>query len=127
MSFLVRALVNALGLWIAGLLLSGITLPGAENNWKLLLYLLVSGAILAAVNMLVRPVVSLLSLPFIILTLGLFYVIVHAAMLMLTEWISGFTDFGFDIEHFGWAILGAIILGLVNILADIILPKKIYG
>ena len=78
MKLLVRALVNALGLWACVHIVSGITVTGtAEHVW---LYYVLAGVVLAIVNIFVRPIVKLFALPLYILTLGLFFVVVNAAM-----------------------------------------------
>lgn len=79
------------------------------------------GLIFGIVNALVKPVVSLLSLPLTILTLGLFTIVINAGMLMLTSWLTSFTPIGFVVDDFFWtAILGAIIISLVSLVAGTI-------
>lgn len=125
LKFIVSVLVNALALWVAAWLLPGIELgseaaaapSGNETVGSITSYLFV-GLIFGLVNALVRPVVSLLSLPLTILTLGLFTIVINAGMLMLTSWITSFTPFNFTVDNFFWtAILGAIIISLVSLVA----------
>jgi putative membrane protein len=76
------------------------------------------GLIFGLVNALVRPIVSLLSLPITILTLGLFTIIINAAMLYLTSWLSSYTPVHFTIDSFFWtAVLAAIIITVVSLVA----------
>ena len=63
-----------------------------------------------------------LSIPFLILTLGLFYFVVNALMLLLTGWISGLIGWGLWIQDFGWALLGGIIISIIAGLLNIIAP-----
>lgn len=126
--FLVRVLINALALWVAAWLLPGMELgseaaveaSGNDTMGSILSYLFV-GLVFGVVNALVRPVVSLLSLPLTILTLGLFTIVINAAMLMLTSWLTSFTPIRFTVDDFFWtAILGAIVISLVSLVAGTI-------
>lgn len=122
MKLLVRALVNTLGLWVCVHMVHGITITGTSDNvW---LYYVLAGVILALVNMLVRPIVMILSLPFYVLTLGLFFIVVNAAMLGLTSWITDFFTVGFHVDGFWPAVLGGIVIGIVNVVVDMFLPVK---
>ena len=81
--------------------------------------------IFGVVNAIIKPIAQLLSLPFIVLTLGLFIFIVNAFMLQLTEWVSGWLDLSFSIENFFWdAIFGAIIIPLVSWVLNVVLPEN---
>lgn len=76
---------------------------------------LVVGLIFGLVNALVRPIVSLLSLPITCLTLGLFTIVVNALMLALTGWLTRFIPAELIIDHFWWdAIAGTIIISIVS-------------
>ncbi|NJC24067.1 putative membrane protein [Arthrobacter pigmenti] len=128
LKFIVRVLINALALWVAAWLLPGIELgseaateaSGNDTVGSILSYLFV-GLVFGVVNALVRPIVSLLSLPLTILTLGLFTIVINAGMLMLTSWLTSFTPIGFTVDDFFWtAILGAIIISLVSLVAGAI-------
>ena len=124
MRLLLRILINGLALWVAGWLLPGITVgesgTSATGNSTLdvvLAYLFI-GLIFGVVNALVRPIVRLLALPLTILTLGLFTIIINAAMLMLTAWLTSFTPVHFEVDSFFWtAILASIIISIVSMAA----------
>ena len=105
--FLVRLLVGALGLWLAAKLVPGMQIHGV---WTLL------GAafLLGAVNAFVRPAAILLTLPFTILTLGLFLLVVNAAMLGIVAWLLD----GFQLASFGSALFGSIIVSLTGWVAS---------
>lgn len=105
--FWARLLVTAVGLWIASELVSGIEFSG-------LLPLFLAALILGAVNAVVRPIVVLLTIPFTLLTLGLFLFVVNAAMLGLTAWLAP----GFFVADFGSALFGSIIVSLTGMLAS---------
>lgn len=105
--FLLRALVSALGLWLAATIVPGVHVPGAGT-------LLVAALLLGAVNAVVRPVLVILTLPITVITLGLFLLVINAAMLGLVALLLP----GFRIEGFFAALLGSIIVSLVSWLAS---------
>ena len=84
-----------------------------EIQHKLIPLLLVS-LILGVVSSFVKPVVTFFSIPFIILTLGLFLLVINALMLMFTAWIAGLVGIGFHVTGFWAAVLGSIVITLVN-------------
>jgi len=132
-SFIVRVVINGLALWIASWILPGLDIStsaaseavartgvteGTDTIGLILAYLFI-GLIFGLVNAFVRPLVSLLSLPITILTLGLFTIIINAAMLYLTSWLSSYTPVDFTIDSFFWtAILAAIIITIISLVAS---------
>jgi putative membrane protein len=134
-SFIVRILINGLALWIASWILPGLDISssattaavaktgvtqGTDTIGIILAYLFI-GVIFGVVNAFVRPLVSFLSLPITILTLGLFTVVINAAMLYLTSWISTYTPVQFTIDSFFWtAVLAAIIITVISLVAGLI-------
>ena len=79
--------------------------------------------IFGLVNALIKPVLKFFSLPFIVVTLGLFTVVVNAAMLQLTSWFAGQFDLAFHVDHFVWdALLGSVIITVVMMLLHLVLP-----
>lgn len=100
---ILRTLVIALGIWLATSLVSGVSAasPGA---------LLWAAIALGLINAFVRPVLVLLTLPFTVLTLGLFLLILNAGMLNLAGWLVD----GFEVVGFWSAVLGAIIVSVVS-------------
>lgn len=114
MRLLIRWVVIAVSLWVAVLLVPGLTKDGNIWTWFLV------AAIFGLVNAIIRPIVLVLSCPLVVLTLGLFVLIVNWAMLSLTIWISsdvfnlGFTSDGFWSTFFG-AIVISIVSGVLNI------------
>jgi putative membrane protein len=103
MGFILRVLVVALGLWLASTLVPGIQV---EDGWTLV----GAALLLGIVNALVRPLLVILTLPITILTLGLFLLVINAAMLGL---VASFFD-GFVISSFWSALLGAMIVSLTG-------------
>lgn len=82
------------------------------------------GAIFAVVNTFVAPVIKTLSLPFIIISLGLALLAINALLLLLTDWITGKFDVPFFVDGFWWAVLGAVVISLVNTVLGAFTNKK---
>jgi putative membrane protein len=123
-NLLVKLLGNAVALAIAIWMLDDITLTGSTTGRRILTLLIVA-AIFGVVNAIVKPIAKLLSLPFIILTLGLLLFVINALMLMLTSWISGKLDVPFHVEGFGTALLGALIITIVSWFLSAVLPDDV--
>jgi putative membrane protein len=111
-NLLVRILVNAVALWAASRLVGGVTLT--DDFWPVVLV----AAVFGLVNALIRPVVLLLSLPLLILTLGLFTLVVNALMLLLT---AALLD-ALTVDGFWAAILGSLVISVVSFLFSVLLP-----
>lgn len=115
MKRILGVLVTALGIWVAVSLISGLHF---EGSWPT--FLLVA-LILSVINFVVKPIVKLLSLPAIILTLGLFLLIVNALMLQLTLWLAApeRLGIGFTSDGFFWStLLGAVVISLVQMIVN---------
>jgi len=123
-NLVIRLLANAVALAVAAWVVGGITLQGSTTGRRILTLLIVA-AIFGVVNAVVKPVAKLLSLPFIILTLGLLIFVINALMLMLTSWISGQLDVPFHVSGFGSALLGALVITLVSWLLNVVLPDSL--
>lgn len=121
-SFIVRLLVTGLAVWVSAQIVGGIGLADGETN-EMLLTLLGVTLIFTLVNMLVKPLVQLLSLPLLILSLGLFAFVINALMLMLTSWLAEQLNLAFSVEGFGSALIGALIITFVTWLLTLLLPK----
>ncbi|MFI7014319.1 phage holin family protein [Streptomyces sp. NPDC050164] len=123
MNFLVKTIANAGALAVAVWLLDKITLTG-DSTGKKIGTLIIVALIFGLVNFLVKPVVKLLSLPLLILTLGLFTLIVNALMLLLTSWLADQLDLSFHVEGFWTAVLGGLIISVVSWALNVVLPDK---
>lgn len=125
-SLILRLVINAVGLWLAATLVNGVDIGAMEGGEGLtgrtILALLVLALIFTIVNALVKPFVKLLSLPLLILTLGLFTLVINALMLWLTSWISSFTDYGLTLSGFWAAVWGALIISIVNLVLGAFVP-----
>ncbi|MFF3345760.1 phage holin family protein [Streptomyces sp. NPDC002779] len=120
-NFVVKTIANAGALAVAVWLLDKITLTGDSTGKKVGTLILVA-LIFGVVNVLVKPVVSLLSLPLLILTLGLFTLVVNALMLLLTSWLADTVDLSFHVEGFWTAVLGGLIISVVSWALNVVLP-----
>lgn len=107
MKLLLRLLVTALALWVATKFVPGISFTG-DNYAALLGVALVFGA----VNVFVKPILSLFSFPVVLLTLGLFLFVINALMLMLTSFLSARLGFGFHVDGFVPALIGSLVVSL---------------
>ncbi|MFN4287703.1 MAG: phage holin family protein [Brevundimonas sp.] len=108
-SFIVQVLVTALGLWLSDYLLAGITFTDTVT-------LLLASVILGVVNAFVRPVLVILTFPITVITLGLFLLVINAAMIGLTSLFLG----GFVVAGLWPAIGAAIITGVVSWIASMV-------
>ncbi len=105
MGLIIHVLVSAALLWALGQMVSGIEVRDGKAA--------IFGAImLGLANTFVRPLLIMLTLPITVLTLGLFLVVVNALVLMLA---AAFVD-GFEVEGFGSAVWGSLVLALMNLL-----------
>lgn len=115
MKRIVGVLVTALGIWIAVAIVPGLDFTG---SW--VLFGLVA-LILSAINTVVKPILKILSLPFVLVTFGLFLLIVNALMLQLTLWLASpdVFDLGFSSDGFWWStFLGAVVISLVQMIVN---------
>ena len=114
--FLVRWGVSVLGLWIASELLGNESIS-YEGRIGAVVF---SGLILAIVNTLVRPIVVFLTLPAVLLTLGIFMVVINALMILLAAWLYG----PLEVDGFGIAIITGLVIGLVNWLVSAVIDDN---
>ena len=109
MKFVIRAVIAAVGLWLASYLVSGITIDTPVT-------LLLAAVLLGVVNAIVKPVLVILTLPITVLTLGLFLLVVNAAVLGLVALLLP----GFSIATFWAAVLGAIIISVTGLIGSLL-------
>ena len=113
-ALLIRWVSNVVALYVEAWLLSGVAY--GDQWWTLL----VAAAVFTVVNAWVKPVVALLSIPFIVVTLGIFYFLINVLMLYVTDWVVP----EFEIHSFWWGVLGAIIVSVVNGILHPLLPDS---
>jgi putative membrane protein len=103
---------NVAALFVADWLIDGITF---DDKWKVV----IAGAVFGLVNWLIKPITTLLALPFIILTLGIALFFVNLLMLLLTAWIVR----DFDVEGFWTAVGGTLVIWAVNLILDAVFDR----
>lgn len=111
--FLFRWFVSSLGLWVAAGLL------GSSIDYHSGGAIIMAGLVLAIVNTLVKPLVVLISLPALLITLGLFMIVINGLMVMLASKLYG----GLHVTNFGAAMLAGMVIGLVNYLVVAIVEQ----
>jgi putative membrane protein len=119
--FFLRWAINAIALYVAVQFVAGINF---EGSWTGLLWL---ALIIGLLNALVRPVLKLLTFPLIILTLGLFTVVINTIVLMLTSSIGQAFNLGLTVDGFWSALLGSIVISLVSVVLSLILRDELKG
>ena len=123
MRFVLWVVVNALALAAATALLDGIELSARSTEDQIVTMVIVA-LVFGVINAVIAPVVKLLSLPFIILTLGLMLLVINALMLLLTGWVAEQLDLGFRVDGFWTAVLGAIIVTIATWVLEAVFPDK---
>ncbi len=123
MRFLSWLAVNALALGAAVWLFGGITLSGKTRTSELVA-LVVVGAIFGLITSFVRPFVTFVSIPLIVLTLGLMLLVINALMLMLTSAIAGALDLGFHVDGFWTALGGSIVISISLMVLEAVFPSR---
>ncbi|MDQ7023940.1 MAG: phage holin family protein [Anaerolineae bacterium] len=114
-NFLLRVIINAIAIAVAATLIDGI------NVTNDIFPLLMVGAILTVVNVLIKPILLLLSCPAVILTLGLFIFVVNGMLLRVAAYFAGDA---FSIEGLWPAVLGGIVMAIVNMVLEGLLGDK---
>ena len=116
MRFFLRLLINAAALWVATRVVPGVTFAGEP------VYLIVVALVFGLLNALVRPILTLLTCPLLILTLGLFTFVINAVILLLTSALSEKLGIGFSVSGFWAAFLGALVVSIVSIVLSLLIP-----
>lgn len=117
--------ISAVAIWFATLILSGFSVVGGEGEtWTRWAVFAGLGLILGVLNTLIKPVLLILSLPVLILSLGLFLMVINAVILWLVSWITSGLDWGLLINNFGTALLAALIISLATFALNIMTLGK---
>lgn len=114
MGFLIKVLVNAAALWVAARFVPGIDLSG--DVWQILLIALVFGV----VNAILKPVIKLLSLPLLIITLGLFAIVINMILLAIT---AGLME-NLTVDGVLAAFLGSLVISIVSAILHAVIPDR---
>jgi putative membrane protein len=121
MRFVIRLIANAAALAVATWILADITLT-ASSTLREVLVLIGVALIFGVLNAIIKPIFAILSIPLLLLTLGLFLIVINACMLLLTSWLSGLFDLGWHVEGFWTAVLGSLIVSIVSFVLNAFLP-----
>jgi putative membrane protein len=119
--FLLRWAINAAGVYAAIWIVPGIDFLG---EWTGILWI---ALIFGLLNALVRPLLKLLTCPLIILTLGLFTIVVNTLMLMLTSTVAQYFNIFFTVDGFWSALLGSLVISLVSVVLSIFVRDELKG
>jgi putative membrane protein len=117
LSLLLHWAFNAVALWTAAYFITGLDFTGDVVR------LLMVAAVFGVVNSLLRPLLTVLTCPLIVLTLGLFTLVINAVMLLVTGWLSARWDLGFVVDGFWPAFWGGLVVGLVSLMLSLLIPK----
>lgn len=121
MNFFVRWLITAIAVGVAVWLVPGVFVWD-DNTW---IAVFLVALILSLVDMSIKPILQVLSLPITVLTLGIFYLIVNTLMLFLAAWLANsIFGAGFEIASFGSGFIAAIIISLVSVVLNGILGPQ---
>jgi putative membrane protein len=119
--FIIRWVINAVALFAAVWIVPGIDYLG---DWVGILWL---ALIIGLLNSLVRPLLKFLTCPLIILTLGLFTLIINTGMLLLTRTIGQSLGIGLSVDSFWSALLGSLVMSVVSIIMSVIFRDELKG
>ncbi len=117
-SLLLHWLLNAASLWVAAALIPGLDFYGGPGR------LLLVAAVFGLINSTVRPLLTILTCPLIVLTLGLFTLVINALMLMATGWLPESWNLGFVVSGFWAAFFGGLVVGLVSLVLSMALRPE---
>jgi putative membrane protein len=113
MNLIIRLVINALALWLATRFVDGISFNGE------IAFLFVVALIFGVVNAIVKPILMILTFPFLIVTLGLFLLVLNAVMLWLTGAISDAAGLGFHVSSFKAAFIGGLVVSVVSLVLSL--------
>jgi putative membrane protein len=119
MPFIIRLLVNAAALWVATRFVSGVTFTGGA------LPMLAVALVFGIVNAILRPVAIILTFPILIVTLGLFTLVINGLMLMLTSSLSNALGLGFHVSGFWPAFWGALVVTVVSWVLSVVITDAV--
>lgn len=122
MNFIIRWIVTALAVAAAVWLIPGIQIVGGDSAG---IGIAIFALILSLINMSLKPLLQILSLPITVLTLGIFYLVVNTFLLYIAAWLANsLFGIGFWIEGFGSAFLASIVISIVSAIVNAILGPQ---
>lgn len=113
MSFIIRFLLNGLAVFLTAYLLPGVNVDGYVTA-------LIVAIVLSIANVVVKPVLIVLTIPITVITLGLFLLVINAIMIELADWLVD----GFYIDNFWWALISSLILSVFNSMIEDLMKDK---
>ena len=123
MRFILRLLANAAALGVATWVLSGISLTGSSTGNKVLTLLLVA-LIFGVVNAILKPIFTFFTACLVLLTLGLFLIVINAGLLLLTSWLAQQFGIGWSVDGFWTSVIDSIIVSIVSFVLNAFLPNR---
>lgn len=131
MSFFKRLVASAIAFWVATLLLGdNFRVVGQFNiveeyEWvgQSAVFLVIA-LLFTLMNAIVKPVLKVLSLPLVILTFGLFLLVINAVLILLLAWLTDGQDWGLVVGNFGWAVLAGLIISVVSTVLNSLLRSE---
>ena len=123
MKIVVWLIVNVLALGAAVWIVPGITMSNGQTLSERLLYLVVVGGLFGLLTSFIKPALQILSIPLIVLTLGIFLLVINALMLMLMSQISESLNLGLHVSGFWAAFFGGIVISIAGTALEGILPE----
>lgn len=119
----IRFLANAAAIALATLLLPGISLTARDTQSQIIAILIVA-VIFGVVNAIVEPFFKFVTAPIILITLGLFLLVVNAALLLLTSWLASQISIGWHVADFWSAVFGGLIVSTVSFMFNAFFGDK---
>ena len=116
MRWLLKAIINAVALWLTTLILAPhFTMqPFGSQWWQVALSYLGVAVLFGIVNAVIGSVIRIVAFPLYLLTLGLIALVVNALLLFLVAWLTGLTGWGLHIGDFWWGVLAVVILSAIS-------------
>ncbi|WP_435298799.1 phage holin family protein [Timonella sp. A28] len=128
MNFLKRLIVTAVAFWLTTIFLGDhfdvvgeFNIVSGDSAINKIVVFLAVALIFAVVNAIIKPIATVVAFPIIILTLGLFSLVINAGMILLTAWLTESTSWGIEVDGFWWAVLAAIVISVISALGRAIL------
>lgn len=122
MNFIIRWLVTAVAVGVAVWIVPGIDILGGSDAW---IGIALFGLILSLINISIKPLMQILSLPITVITLGIFYLVINTLMLYIAAWLAnGIFQVGLIIDSFGSAFVASIVISVVSAFVNALVGAK---
>lgn len=118
--FLIRLLINGAAFWAATALIDGIN-PANPNPVNFFVLALIFGLL----NTIIKPILKLLTFPVILLTLGLFTLVINTGLFWLTGWLGRQFNFGFYVDNWWAAFLGAVVVMVIGMIGEMLFRDEL--